>query len=258
MSSAVHAVTVDDGLGNLHRAVLRRYVRPDVQAEEPDLAAREATALRVAAAGTVPTPHLIAVDPTGDEAGVPALLMSLVPGRIEWAPADVEKFLWRLAEPLVAISEVTVPDGLHLPPYKPYELGRALGPPPWTRLPTRVWDAAVELYEGPAPLDERLFIHRDYHPGNVLWRRGVLTGVVDWPAASLGSPEADVAHCRSNLHDHFGKAVADRFLTIWQKLSGRQDFHPYWDIAVVLAPPSSYGRPDPRLDEFVGSAIARL
>jgi aminoglycoside phosphotransferase (APT) family kinase protein len=258
MSSAVHVVAVDDGRGTSHRAVLRRYVRPELQAEEPDLASREATALRVAASAAVPTPELIAVDPTGDEAGVPTVLMTLVPGRIEWAPANVEAYLWRLAQPLVLISQVPVPAGVSIPAYRPYELGRPLGPPPWTRLPGRVWDAAVELYEGPPPLSEELFIHRDYHPGNVLWRRGAVSGVVDWASASLGSPEADVAHCRSNLHDHFGRAVADRFLAIWQRVSGRQDFHPYWDIAVVLGPPACYGPPDAGLDEFVGAAISRL
>jgi aminoglycoside phosphotransferase (APT) family kinase protein len=237
---------------------LRRSVRPDVQVEEPDLVAREAIGLRVAAAAAVPTPELIAVDPTGDEAGVPSLLMSLVPGRIEWAPADVERFLWRLAEPLLVVSEVRVPDGVEVPAYRPYELGRPIGPPPWTRLSRRVWDRAVELYEGPPPLPDRLFIHRDYHPGNVLWRRGAVSGVVDWESASLGSPEADVAHCRENLHGHFGMAVADRFLDIWRRISGRAEFHPYWDIAVVVAPPSAYGAPNPCIDEFVGAAIARL
>jgi aminoglycoside phosphotransferase (APT) family kinase protein len=257
-TSAIHVITVDDGRGRRHQAVLRRYVLPEVQHEAADLAATEAAALRLLAPGPLPTPELIAADFTGAATGSPAVLMSLLPGRIEWAPTRLERFLERLAEPPLVIGDVPVPAGAPIHSYRPYELGRELGPPPWTRLPQRVWDAAVALYEGPPPTAERRFIHRDYHPGNVLWRRGVVSGVVDWPAASLGALEADVGHCRMNLHWHFSADVADRFLRIWQAVSGRADYHPYWDIAVVVAPPGSYGPPDAKLDEFVAAAVSRL
>jgi aminoglycoside phosphotransferase (APT) family kinase protein len=256
-SSAVHALTIEGGDGRRHRVVLRRYVRPELQAEEPDLAEREAVALGVLEASTVPAPRLIAVDPIGDDAGTPAVLMTLLPGRIDWDPRDVEMFLERLAEPLPVIHAVAVPAGVTIRPYRPYELGRDLGPPPWTRYP-RAWAKAIELYEGPPPVVERTFLHRDYHPGNVLWRGGRVTGVVDWQSASLGSPEADVAHCRSNLVDQFSIATADRFLTCWQAVSGRRDYHPYWDVTVVVAPSDSYGDPDPRLDEWVAGVVSAV
>jgi aminoglycoside phosphotransferase (APT) family kinase protein len=140
-------------------------------------------------------------------------------------------------------------------PYRPYELGRDLGPPPWTRHP-KAWAKAIELYEGPPPLVEQRLIHRDYHPGNVLWRRGRVSGIVDWQSASVGSPEADVAHCRSNLVDHFSIAAADRFLALWQARSGRHAYHPYWDVTVVVAPSDSYGPPAPRLDEWIARSIS--
>ncbi|WP_081412680.1 phosphotransferase [Fictibacillus gelatini] len=34
------------------------------------------------------------------------------------------------------------------------------------------------------------FIHRDYHPCNVLWEDGRLTGVVDWVNDALALPES--------------------------------------------------------------------
>src|SRR6266581_7364363 len=61
MSSAVHLVTVRRPSGEREQAVLRRYVRPDP--DEPDPAAGEARALRLAGATGVPTPALLAVDP---------------------------------------------------------------------------------------------------------------------------------------------------------------------------------------------------
>jgi hypothetical protein len=47
MSSAVHVVHLEDRSGERFRLVLRRYVREDWLAEEPDVAAREADALRI-------------------------------------------------------------------------------------------------------------------------------------------------------------------------------------------------------------------
>ena len=79
MSSAVHLITVQRPGGRHDQAVLRRYVRPDP--DEPDPAGREARALRLAEAADVPTPALLAVDPDGTGAGVPALLMTRLPGR---------------------------------------------------------------------------------------------------------------------------------------------------------------------------------
>jgi len=75
-SSAIHALSVEDASGRTHSLVLRRFVRLDWLAEEPDLAEREATALAVAADGQLPTPQLVATDPRGEAAGVPAVLMT--------------------------------------------------------------------------------------------------------------------------------------------------------------------------------------
>src|SRR5690242_2018607 len=73
-SSAMHLFVVEDRAGRVHRLVLRRYVRKDWLAEEPDLAEREAGVLRLLAGGPVPAPVLVAVDERGEQAGVPAVL----------------------------------------------------------------------------------------------------------------------------------------------------------------------------------------
>jgi hypothetical protein len=98
MSSAVHDVTVADRAGHRVQVVLRRYVRPELNAEEPDLAEREARALRYVESLTVPTPGLIAVDGSGTEAGVPTLVMTRLPGKVDWWPPDIERWLRGLVE----------------------------------------------------------------------------------------------------------------------------------------------------------------
>jgi Ser/Thr protein kinase RdoA (MazF antagonist) len=58
-----------------------------------------------------------------------------------------------------------------------------------------------------------VLVHGDFHPGNVLWRRGVVSRVVDWQAACTGPAVIDVAQCRVNLLT-IGTDAAERF-TAW-------------------------------------------
>ena len=240
--------------------VLRRFVRLDWLAEEPDLAQREATALRALAGAPLPTPQLVAVDPHGEAAGVPAVLMTMLSGRIEWEPRVLERL------PLQAGGAAAghpcrspCPLTSAFPPMSP--TGSACADPPlWATRP-EVWLRAIEVLEGPAPLRERLFIHRDFHPGNVLWRREEPSGVVDWVNASIGSPWADVGHCRVNLAGHFGQPAAELFLDLYREASGRRDeYHPYWDIVAAIGglDESCDAEPDPGDESFLAAAVSRL
>lgn len=52
-------------------------------------------------------------------------------------------------------------------------------PPRWTTNPG-LRERAVELFHGPMSTSDIGFIHRDFNPGNVLWVRDRMTGLVDW------------------------------------------------------------------------------
>jgi len=84
MPSAVHLLTVQDSLG--HR----------------------------------PTPALIAVNLTGTEAGVPTVLMSRLPGRVDWWPSDMDRWLGRLAGVLRRIHAAPLPSADVLDSFAPY------------------------------------------------------------------------------------------------------------------------------------------
>jgi aminoglycoside phosphotransferase (APT) family kinase protein len=257
-SSAVHAVDLRDGRGVVRRLVLRRFVRADWLAEEPDLAAQEAVALTIAQAVAVPTPVLVAHDPDGGRVGAPAILMTRLDGAVIWRPADLEPFLRDLAAILPAIHAAPVSAARPLRPYSPYGL-RITGPPRWTARPA-MWRQALAALRDPPPMRRRCFVHRDFHPGNVLWRDGAVTGLVDWASASVGDPDADVGHCRMNLAGVLGVEAADRFLALHRSVAGAGDYHPFWDIAAALG-----GFEDADLDawtpadeEFLARAVARL
>jgi aminoglycoside phosphotransferase (APT) family kinase protein len=253
-SAAMHLIWVRAGDTTV-RLVLRRFVRPDWLAEEPDAASREASTLELLRDCPVPVPRLVAVDPTGQHIDAPAVLMTALPGRVDWAPRNPAGWLDRLAAMLPRIHELPTAAGIR--PYRPYDLGMPMRVPRWVRH-RATWQRAIDIYHGPVPSVETRFIHRDFHPGNVLWRRGVISGVVDWAAASLGCPEADVGHCRANLVLQCGAAVAEDFLDRYQRISGRTGYHPYWDLQVIDMFGADGGEPAPAVDEFVAAAVARL
>ena len=225
-SSAIHALTVGES-----RVILRRYVMTDVVDEEPDIIDQEVRALRVLERSAVVTPEPILRDDAGTHADVPALVMSCLPGRVNWAPSHLDMWLQQLAEALPPI---------HATPWHADDAIRAFRlyppdrwePPPWLRDPS-IWDRAVAAFHAPPTDNAKVFINRDYHPGNVLFRRGRVSGVVDWQAAAIGPPSVDVSHCRGNLIGRFGLEVADRFTKVWQDVSGER-YHPWAEAAMAV------------------------
>ena len=240
MSSAMYVVSF--GGEPTVELVLRCYVRADLNREEPDLAVRETAALRAASAAEIQTPELVAVDPTGERVGVPALLMTRLPGRVVWDPAGVDGWLQRLAEVLPAVHAV---ESGHEPVgvYENYAQ-ESYAPPKWATRPA-MWERAVEVFHGSILDGGRCFIHRDYHPGNVLWKRGHVTGVVDWQSACIGPPSVDIGHCRANF---LGSApdLADRFTRYAEEALGVR-FHPWADISALIGMLDGLRRTPPRL-----------
>ncbi len=241
--------------GHERALVLRRFVRADWLAREPDTAVREAQALDLVAGIAVPTPRLVAVDPDGAEAGTPAVLMTRLDGAPSWRPDDLDGYLRRLADVLPAVHSAPLPSrGSAVVAYRPYAL-QASGPPAWSSRPA-MWERAFAVFAGPPPSTDRRLLHRDFHPGNVLWTpSGAVGGLVDWVNASIGPPAADVGHCRMNLARALGQHAADRFLS----LTGMRDYHPYWDVVAALGgfDDVDLARWTARDEDFLAAAVAR-
>jgi aminoglycoside/choline kinase family phosphotransferase len=101
-----------------------------------------------------------------------------------------------------------------------------------------MWERAIDLAVRPASGAASGFIHRDYHPGNVLWTGAPdaprVAGVADWTSASIGPFAIDLGHMRWNLAAGYDRATADRFLAAAQALGLADDFTPEWDIRSTL------------------------
>jgi aminoglycoside phosphotransferase (APT) family kinase protein len=262
-SAAVHAVDIlpSTTAAAPLELVLRRHVLDAWLAREPDLAAREADALSSLSASTIPAPRLVACDPDGSGAGAPAVLMTRLPGRVRIEPSP--RGMKTLAALLPAIHAVQ-PSGIPASRrYEPYNVTADLRPPAAAR-DVRVWERAIDRYRDGPPPHESTFIHRDFHPGNVLWRGADVTGVVDWIECCAGPPAADVGHCRHNLADGASLDAADAFLAAWQAVAGVDSYDPWWDLVSIVdwLPPA--GEPEwgsdaatvERIEAVLGRALA--
>lgn len=258
---ACHGVDVANRRGDVHRMVLRRWVRPGWHEDDPEFTAQqEARTMQLLAPTGVPAPELVAVDHDGTECDAPAVLTTRLPGRPPNRPADMGSFLRQLAEALPPIHSVDA-RGM-VPDYRRYHAHVHLRLPPGTAR-RRLWERALSIARARPPQNVTSFIHRDYHPDNSLWSRGRLTGVVDWTAASWGPPEVDVGHMRWNLAGIYSVDVADEFLAVHAAVTGApfQD-QPYWDVVTLFdVLPEIDARSMDELrwaEEYLASVLARL
>lgn len=244
------------------REVLRvfRAERWDTTVE--DLSTREIRILEALRGSPVPAPAPIG---TFTDNGV---IMSWLPGAVDLPTQPDTHWLAALASMLVRIhqSQVEVPWLYHS-----WNDSRGDDPPDWWQ-DHGLWIGAQSLSAQP-PAFESTFIHRDYHPVNVLWQEDRVSGVVDWINACMGPAGIDVAHCRLNLAIMYGQEIADAFLASYETAAPdyRHDF--YWDLDDALgalpdvepyAPWAEFGLPGhtreivrSRLEAFIGAALQR-
>lgn len=255
---ANHVLELMGDSGSTRELVLRRWAGAGWQLTDADFhARREAAILELLEPSRVPAPRLIAADPDGARCGVPALLMTFLPGRPPGRSLPLDALLEGLADALSAIHAVPVHEG-SVPAHRRFHAPPDLELPAWAR-EGAVWKRAVELAAGAPPDLPDCFIHRDFHPDNTLWEGARLTGVVDWSYGSRGPAAIDAAHLRWNLALDFGVDGADRLLP----LLDASEHHPYWDVVDLL---DLLGEPGlelaptecDRLGAYLVSVLARL
>jgi aminoglycoside phosphotransferase (APT) family kinase protein len=271
VTSSMHRLAVDHGDGRLFQVVLRRWIGAQFDDGETgaDRVARECGVLTGLEATDIPAPRVLATDETGDEAGVASLLMTQVPGHVDLTPRDQRRWLAEIVRLLVRIHECDVAAR----PYWMWIEPDELTPPPWPHA-IGAWRAALDALREPPPAYRAHFVHRDYQHFNMLWRRGRLTGIVDWVYACAGPADVDVGHCRVNLAILYSAELADEFLHAYEAEAGRR-VDPFWDLSEIVptgfhdwgefipiqvagrAPFDRAGMAG-RLDELVAAAARRL
>lgn len=236
-----------------HRpAVLKRVTNDAWLAERPDVVEYEAKVLDWLAAGPIPVPAVLAVDGTGEESGTPSLLLSLIDGEPAGETASPGAWMGALVDTAISIASLVPPDWTRR--FGRYLEASDAAPPPWAA-DVGLWRRAIEVVSEPPPAVGRGFIHRDFHPWNVLWNGG-LAGVVDWSQASVGPIAMDVAHCRANLAIGFDEEAADDFRTQWESRTGLSHLA-YWDLVTCVDFLPDW-RPSARGNERLEGWVRRL
>jgi aminoglycoside phosphotransferase (APT) family kinase protein len=256
-TSAMHRVTVRSDHGATAAVVMRRYVLESYLAAEPDAPISEITGLRLSAGLRVPTPGLLAADPEGLHCDAPTIVMRALDGRPKWDLSSRQLDL--LVDALIEIHAVD-PHGVDVRAINRYRQSD-FRPPRWVETPA-VWERAVEIFHGPIPDRDVVFAHRDFHPGNVLWHRGHITGVVDWQAACIAPASIDISHCRLNLA-FYDPDLPELLRVTWGRRSGRS-FDPWADVMTVIGAldhlrdtlPASGARRT--IDEILTAAVTEL
>ncbi len=139
---------------------------------------------------------------------------------------------------MIALHDIDASQ-VELPPLTTYAQ-KSYDPPRWTSDPG-LWERAVELFARPVPTADVGFVHRDFNPGNVLWVRDRLSGLVDWQWACVGPRSIDPAHCRLNLFQ-YNPSMADDVRTAWEQRSGLT-FDPWADLASIIGTLDDIRRP---------------
>lgn len=182
----------------------------------------------------LPVPEPIVADLDSVWFGRPSVVMTRLPGRPDLAPADVEPWVRALAYALAAVHETPLDgaDGAVTRPPR-FETWRA---PAGEHDPLTAAAVGAVTSRLPPGESERVLTHGDFHPGNVLWRHGRISGVVDWSAARVDTRWYDLAYCRASVSYLLGPDTADRLTRAYSSIVGRiSDELAVYDVMCVLS-----------------------
>jgi aminoglycoside phosphotransferase (APT) family kinase protein len=225
LGAQMHVVSFEATDGKRTRVVVRRP-RPDRMHSATFVHAKlHYEKFVLAARMGIPAPRPLFLDAEGAYTGLPAMVLSYLPGRPLLVPRDLRQWAGELATALCSVHAV---DPSHVDLSGLPIVGRA----EIEAEIERRWEEAMpeeplarELYEALKVRLDRIhwppatLVHDDFWPGNTVWSRGHLVGIIDWTIVVVGDPRADVSQCRLDLTISLGREAADAFLGAYQSLA---------------------------------------
>ncbi len=211
--------------------VLRRHGAWSIGLDD-GIADREKSVLEAVRAAGVPAPEVLWAGPL--DVGT-AIITSFVEGEAILVPEDPVAWVGGLAETLVRLHSVAVGQ----------QLGQQLTSAPANPV---VFDPSPGFFEHararellarrdlltPPSFDSPKLVHGDFWPGNVLWRGGEIAAVVDWEAAVLADPAADVAYCATEMHYLGLVEEAEQFVAAYRNgTDSSLEALDYWMVTAI-------------------------
>ena len=275
-TNQVHVLKAVSGRGHGVRIVVKQLT----DSRDSRRAIAEYHGLRVAHRHGLPVPEPLLLDADGSVLGVPGLVTGFIAGEQVMSPGSVSAWAEQLADALLTIHAVTpsAAEGSQL--YDGEEIGLYFLTGHWPSanaghpLSAQIYEA-IEQFRPELRKTRPRFLHMDFWPGNVLWNRGRIAGVVDWDATAVGDRAIDVGNFRMEMHLRGIREAADIFLRRYEAGAGEVENLAFWDLAAAARPlpkPIAWLLDPPkdragRVDEsavlrnyfrFVSEAIARM
>jgi Ser/Thr protein kinase RdoA (MazF antagonist) len=166
-------------------------------------------------------PVLLGDDLGGRWSEYPTTLISWLDGRADIVPTDPDRWATQLGQRLASVHAMSSDRLWALPSVFDRRAGSRedLEGPIAGRIRSN-WSHITG--------SSQVLTHSDYWSGNVVWRDGVLAGVVDWSGGARGPRGLDVGWCRLDLYLLFDERVADVFLAAYEDATG----HAVADVAL--------------------------
>ena len=168
-------------------------------------------------------PVALGGDVDGRWSASPTSLISWLDGQADITPTDPENWAAQLGRALATVH--AVPSERLVALHSVFDrrsgsLAVLAGP-----LATRIRSGWRQI-----TASAEVLTHSDYWSGNVVWRNGKLTGIVDWSGGVRGPRGYDVGWCRLDLVLLFDERIADVFLAAYENGIGRSlDELALWD-----------------------------
>ncbi len=162
--------------------------------------------------GLAPAP--LGIDLDGRWSEHPTSLTGWLDGQPDIDPADPDEWARELARGLAAVHAVEPERLAKLPSVA--DRGEASEAKLTGPLAAEVRSRWPQLLAAP-----QVLTHGDYWSGNVVWRGGKLTGIVDWSSGARGPRGYDLAWCRLDLVLLFDERTADVLLAAYEEASGQ-------------------------------------
>ncbi|MGH9893267.1 MAG: phosphotransferase family protein [bacterium] len=238
LGCSTHAVKIAPRVGRPYEVVLRRY-HDGGHGDPSAICHREWRTVQLLAESPVVAPRPIWADVDGQLFGQPVLVETRLPGHAMLGPSDVDRYVSELAGTAALIHSVSISgqDWAYARRLDDRLTAKVNSGPSSSVLRhpdgAGVWSALRKLWPQ-VSLAGRTLRHGDYWPGNTLWLRGHIVGVVDWEEISIGDPAREVSYCRQDLAMLFGLEAADRFLRHYERIVGQRiEALAFWDLLAV-------------------------
>jgi aminoglycoside phosphotransferase (APT) family kinase protein len=235
VSADVHALELEGPDGHRRTVVVRQYDAAEPKPRHHGQGvAMEYGLLEALHRTGLPVPEPLLLDTTELLLPGPFLVIEFVDGSTD-VPADaLNACLDVMAATLARLHRMPT-EGLPELPLRTDPLPELFdylpGGAEWRALREHLAGWTDSAYRGPPAL-----LHGDFWPGNLLWRDGRLTAILDWEDAALGDPASDVASCRLELLWKYGSAAVARFTRSYARecpVDGRR--LALWEVYVASA-----------------------